>query len=915
MFSPADQVMDGQLDSSNYGSYSYFTAKDFQYGSEVVPMAGPYGFVPYGFTYSGQLFWKRLGLEIFAKLVLGVLLVWFFIQSPERPRLRWLWLGLVAVLVPPITDVPYGFAILLSGLCLMRYHLAPGRPAFVACCAVAGYLALLTLFKGTQTMLSLATLGLLFLQAVIARSYRRLPWIVAAYLAALIALLLVAGQNPLNFPRYLHGVLELSSGYNAAMGLDESRSIFLSGCGALLAVEALILVCLLPQWRDPLALAGGLFFAGFTFISWKHGYVRSDGHVLIFFQYVCVATPMILLFSSRFPGAVSPRWQRGLAAALACTAISLGLWADGKVTRQRHELNLRDVPARLDRAWAQITSPSLAKAALDARLTAQRDYYQIPRFRQIVGNDAIDFFGNEQGYLMLNRLNYRPRPMGGGTFNVFTPWLHDINVAFMLDAARRPEYFLVALQFIDDRFAAQDDAGTLRALLANYTPIESGSGLTLFKAKPGQPRLPEPKLLNTQPLSWNAAISAPKVGPNEMLFVSFTLPLNLTGRVRAALYKPPLVFMDLDGKGINLPTNRRIIPAMFHYPVPLNPVLEDTNDLLDLYQSKPGKTAAHFTLKTAGAQYFDERGMTVSFYTAPRPDPAPPAPLRLAHSLVSKAAPFLVEATVAPILREANFVAQILIPPALLGFELKGDENQIVFSYGMAPDTYALPTDGVDISVDLERPNQPAQEIFRQNISPRLRPADRGKHTARVPLPPFPPGSKLFLRFGRGPDNNGTWDLAYVTGIDFVHGPYVPGQFPGFATLPVAVEADMCGRLTHQGHDVFMLNSPGAVTFRLTGQEQKLVFTGGMLPGAYTNDGLSDGVEFQVELHFGDGSVQRLMSYHYNPLENVADRVDRTFDVPLPPASTGATLVLRVTPGPSGSDAWDWAYLASVRLQ
>ena len=915
MFSPAEEVMDIPLDSSNYGSYSYFTAKDFQYGPEVVPMAGPYGFVHYGFTYGGQLFWKRLGLEIFTKLVLSVLLVWFFQQSPDRPRLRWCWLLLIAVVVPPITDVPYEFAILLSGLCLIRYHLTPGRRGLAACCGVAAYVALLTLFKGTQAMLGLATVGLLGLQALVARNFRRLPWIVAAYFTALLALLFIAGQNPLNFPMYLRGLLELSSGYNAAMGLDEPRAVFLSGGGALLALEALLLLCLLPRWRNPVALAGGLYFAGFTFISWKHGFVRADGHVLIFFQYVCVAAPMILLFFAAIPVTGLPRWQRLLAGALACTALSLGIWADGNFTWLRHETTLRDLPARIGRAWAQIAAPATAKAALDARLAVQHGYYQIPRLRRVVEDRPIDFFGNEEGYLMLNRFNYRPRPMGGGTFNVFTPWLHDRNVAFMLDPARRPDFFLVNLQTIDDRFAAQDDAGTLRALLANYSPVETGSGLTLFQANAGPPRLPAPTLLGTQPLAWDTPVTVPAVGPNEMVLVSFSLPLNFAGRLRAALYKPPLVFMDLAGQNIVRPIGRKIIPSMFRSPVPLSPVFENTDDLLGLYLREPGKIVTGFRLQTAGAKYFAPTGMTVNFYRASRPDPAPVASVRLVNSLVTKVEPFLVEALAAPILRLDNFVAQILIPPARMGFMLSGDEKQVAFSYGMTPETYSRPTDGVDVFVDLERPNLPTQEIFHRNLSPRFRPADRGKQSALVGLPPFPPGSKLFLRVGRGPANDGEWDLAYVTEIKFGHGPYLPDQFPGFATVPIAVEAAMCGRLTDHGRDIFMLHAPGSVTFRLTGREKNLVFSGGMLPGAYTGDGWSDGVEFQVDLNLADGSGPRLLNYYYNPRDNPADRVDHVFEVPLPPTPAGTTLTLRATAGPRGNAAWDWSYLTGVRLE
>ena len=914
-FSPTQQVMDVQLDSSNYASYAYFTARGFSFGTDVVPMAGPYGFVPYGDTYSGNLFGKRLALEALTKLILGGLVVWFFLRSARQPVLRWVWLLLLAIMVPPIVDLPYTLAILLSGLFLAENHLGTSRSSLPTCCAVAGYLALLTLFKGTQTMLAAATFGLLFVQSLLTRNFRRLPWILASYAATLVALLLIAGQNPLNLPQYLHGISELASGYNLAMGVDEPKAVFLVGVGTAAFLLLLVGWSLLPRWRNPAALAGGLFLAGFSFISWKHGFVRADGHTYIYFHFALVAVPTILLYLGRTETAVPvSRWQRVFAAGLAVIAFALAFWGNGENSFRRHLWSLQLMPARVAQSWRQLTAPTAAKRQFDALLETKRIFYQLPQFQEIAGKERIDFFGYEQAYLILNRFNYRPRPVGGGTFNAYTPWLRSINVDYLLDESKRPEYFLVSIQTIDEHFTAQDDAGTLLDLLANYRPLESGSGLTIFRAKPGQPQKQTPRLIGTQGFMWNQPVKVPVVRPDELLLVSVQMPPSLGGRLRSFLYKPPAVFMDLKGERINQPNGRRVIPEMFKDPLLLNPVIEDTDDFLALYQTKSGKNAEEFTLKTAGPGCFDPASLMVRFYVVPRPEPAPPVPIRLQHSLVTKESPFMIEATTALLLHYEDLVAQILVPPGRMGYALKGDETIIRFTYGMHPATYNLPTDGMDFFVELVRPGQPAQTIFHRHIFPHAHPEEQGQLKAQLALPPYPPGSKLYLCTGRGPDNNGAWDLGYYTGIEFVHGPYVSDQFPGFATLPSAVTADTCGGYNDHGREVFMLNAPGSMTFDLKGREKTLRFTAGLLSGAYTNGGKTDGVEFVVTLRKPDGSSSTLFHQECKPGENKADQGDQSYVVALPVIAPGAQLVLTITPGPSGSNAWDWTYLASLSI-
>jgi hypothetical protein len=742
-YSPVTEVADVQLDASNYASYAYFTAKHFQYGTDVMPMAGPYGFVPYGFSYAGFLFWKRLPLELITKLVLGVLIVWYVRRTPGRLGWNVWWLLSILLFAPLITDLPYALAILLSGLCLAECHVAADRRSLLTACGLAAYLALLTLFKGTQSMLACATLGLLCLQAGILRDFRRLPWILATYMLALTVWLALAGQNPLNLPRYLGGMLEISSGYNLAMGVQEPLAHFATGLGAAVALLLLLTLTLgTGNWRQPRELAGGLYLAGFTFVLWKHGFVRADGHVSIFYHYAAIAVPTILLFAGgcgALPSARSHRWILG---GLAVIAMGLALWGDGPQAWLRLQSIKDRLPARLVANVQQLAQPIATKAGFDAMLEDSRAYYRLARVQEVVGRSSIDFFGVEQGFLLLNRLNYRPRPVGGGTFSVFTPKLQQLNAAWLDQPGNRPEYFLVDIHAIDDRLATQEDANTLRLLLNAYAPAEIVMGLPLFKALP-EPRAQNAlRALGSQPLQWNQAVTVPAVEANEMLHVSFSLPPSLVGRMQNFLYKPPYVLMDLEGVGLELPHDRKIIPSMIQTPVPLSPLLESTDDLLKLYQGRAEKSVSRLVVKTAQPDFFDPAGMQVHFYAGPRPQihPAPEASSR--HPWVSDIEPDFIAATLAPVHRFDAMVAQILVPPGRMGFVLGGGENAVEFKFGMVPVTYQLPTDGVDIGIELERPGQPPQVLFQRNLKPTQRPADQGPQHKRVSLPPFPAGNQ-----------------------------------------------------------------------------------------------------------------------------------------------------------------------------
>src|SRR5215216_1645031 len=148
---PVQSVMEVTLDSSNYASYSYFTAHHFQFGPQVVPMTGPYGFVLYGFVYNADLFWIRTICEITLKGVFSGLVFWYMWEC-RYTAWRWVWLATMLVFSSVLEDFPAEWMMLLGALMLLRPTERQLPLKWTA--AVGVLLAFLSLLKGTHFVLA-----------------------------------------------------------------------------------------------------------------------------------------------------------------------------------------------------------------------------------------------------------------------------------------------------------------------------------------------------------------------------------------------------------------------------------------------------------------------------------------------------------------------------------------------------------------------------------------------------------------------------------------------------------------------------------------------------------------------------------------------------------------------------------------
>ncbi|MDB6170071.1 MAG: hypothetical protein JWM88_2935 [Verrucomicrobia bacterium] len=913
---PPRGVFDQSLDDSNYATYSYFLTHHFQWGANVLPMPGPLGFLIYGHTYSGELYGTRVLGDFLLKAFFVAMVLRLFHRA-GKGALRWVWLAAVILMAPLVDDLVHDLSILLATLVLLA-ELGPRVTRWAA--SAAFLLGVVTLIKGNHPVTTAMCLGAVWILCAFEREWRSGLKLTAIYVLSILGCWVLAGQNPLHIPGYLVATLQLSMGYNAAMGLEAASIFTVTG---LVLVACLLLVF---AWaaavgsRHRRAIVALLLLAGFTLIKWKHGYVRADGHVYIFFTAVAIFTLTVCLVSltgllSAPPPPLSRDARRiGFALVALTTVLSLLGAAEFSLSKIGHFAG--DAPGVLQRNARYLVRPGFFRQPLDRRLELNRRIAQVPQIQAEVGRETVDFFGVEEGLLLLNNLDYQPRPMGGGTFNVFNAWVQDRNEAFVRDPRRAPPWQVVKLQNLDRRFPAADDGTTLRAVLEFYSPVLIQRDYLLLHRRAPEPAIPAPRLLESRPLKLGQALTPPPVRPGEILLFTINAPLSWAGSLRAFFYRPPELTAHV--ASLRRPFGETFVmkPSMLQRPVILSPLLADNSDLIELYGGSPGNVVRSITFASQPGFAVDD--LSISFFSVPRPtkaESADPAELLTyrRHPLYNRTPLELVTEETG--IRELyDEPVTIVHAPGSITWDLRPDDRQVVFSFGLMPQTYldGGTTDGVGFNVEVIWPPKDGRVLIRKLLTPLTVPADRGMHRLRVYLPPFEPGARLRIRTDTGPGTNGAYDQSYVTHLQIKSGPPDPGQFNGLGVVP----AD--GRLPHgaiasvDGRDVFLIHAPATLALSLPADAREFGCEIGLLRSAYENGGHTDGVDYTFEAVTPDGERRMLLRRTLSPYQHPEDRGAQAVTIPLPALPPGTQLVVSTGTGPANDPGWDQSYIRAA---
>ncbi len=744
------------LDASWRMALAQFFQQGLQFGTEVVFTYGPLGF-QMGKTYAGIMWWELLVWQ----LVVSAGFTWVVMSFGERlsgyPRLYY-YLGFL-LFGAQYEDAMHMLGIVLLGIALL--HRNGGKPDWPKV-AIGGFLALLAVVKFTNLMLC----GFVVLCAVghslWARRNREAALHAATFFGGFLLIWMLCGQNPLNLPAYFLHSLQISSGYQEAMGIDGGWPALWKGIVVGAALAGYILWHLWKQTDKPRAFAGCAMLAAFLYLSWKHGFVRADGHMIGFFY---AALLPITAFPVLLRDDASMAWMRRWLMAPLGVLCLFGLYnaLSGVITE-----TLGVFQGRVFGNVYNALNLEKLRSGYNDRLGEQRGSGDMPKTRAIIGDRSVDVLGYEQSAAIFNRFNYQPRPVFQ-SYTVYTPVLARLNYDHYA-GDRAPDFVLVKMHSLDGRLTSIDDSAVLALLMYRYEYVHTEKTYQLWRKRPDpfDPAAFAPKPLAEQTLPigdlWDISAHA-----HQNLWIEIDARASLLGRARTFLYKPPVLSLVVEDTNGNRSTYRLPAP-MGRAGFILNPLIEDLLGLVNFSGGDPERRVARvgvslaeedrafyqptavFRLSTleptiAGQEFFREmnRERFNLFKTPPR-----------AYEAQNPPSETMVDGE----------PAMILHAPSEMSFDVPRGATSITGKYGFMPGAYTEGgnTNGAEFIIRWSNGQEQAI-LLKRLLDPKEKADDRGLQAFNVDLSNRPAG-RVYLSIQPGPHGNNSWDWTVWSNIE-----------------------------------------------------------------------------------------------------------------------------------------------------
>lgn len=442
-------------------------------------------------------------------------------------------------------------------------------------------LGVIPLFKLTAAMIGIGALLGFLIDRTLRHGRKALPEIaLAAVLPAAVttSLFLYLIPSFQSFLYFLRGSAEITRGYSAAMSIAGPQ------LEPVLALEAMVVLVLILWLSEASSPGAARFYALFLviplFVSFKHGFVRQDVHVIIFFCFTALALALVSL-----------KADLGKAGALRATALVMlffVLWQDhvGRYSDwgQAIEPNGQEAAQMLvgqaavvrPSDWGLLISPSGAQAArmlwgalrfgqlkqeLDfASRQFPEDSRIEPEIVNLIGDSPVASLSHAFTNLAASGLQLKLYPTLQ-RYTAYTPYLDGLNAAWIRDQG--PRFLVFDGGTIDGRDSWAESPAMWLEVYRWYDTRLLGTRNLLLQ------RRAEPRFTALEPVGH---FSMPFAGwmrlPASDGAVFWTRKCNYSvkGKLQSFLYRDPSVFMIVHGTdGYN--RSARLIPEVISSPV------------------------------------------------------------------------------------------------------------------------------------------------------------------------------------------------------------------------------------------------------------------------------------------------------------------------------------------------------------
>lgn len=750
------------LDSSWAMALGQFFRDGLQFGPEVTHTFGPLGFL-YGNTYSGLQFWSLIFWQLLAASVFAIIIIHSARLLTGIRRIIYLVFFLFLSNVQPdwMRQALYLMLIVMIGFELLRRSGEDWRPTtgLLMLC-----LALLANIKFTNLLLASVPVLIVGVWELFRGRWLIALRLVACFLAGFLALWMACGQSPYNLPVYLHNSWQISQGYQQTAGLPTPEQPFWLGVAVLVALSAYGLLYLLLNFDKSRTVSRFILLAAFIYLIWKHGFVRSDGHMFTFFVGALlpvVAFPALLDDPSR------RRWLSQWLLASAGILCVLGIHSTGIDTGSPDVI--RHAASRFeDKLWHHydlLRQWTSLRASYENRLEKEKQRFDLPQTRKVIGQAPIDVIGNEQAIALYNGFTYRPRPVFQSNL-ACNSQLARLNDDFYR-SSRAPDYVLLKIQTIDNRLPTLDDSLLLRSFTHRYDYVHTELGFQLWKRRSPLPQEGSELAgsLRSETIKLNQPLELGDLA-NKRLWATIQLEPSLLGRLRNAVYKPPIVNLAIEDTQGRRSTFRLNLPQVATGFI-LNPLIEDSSDYLCFAMGTATRQVRALTLEVPekDRKFFSETAHLEISELPSAPSGGDCRGLLVdGYFWMFQSYPIDYKTPLKPQEVQINSRPAVMMhAPSEMEFAMPEGATTVSGAFGFVEGAYtgSGQTDGATFRI-LWKVGQQQVELYQRRLDPLNVPRDRGLQDFRVDLKGHSEG-KLVLQVD--PGSNGNWDWTAWTAI------------------------------------------------------------------------------------------------------------------------------------------------------
>lgn len=581
------------LDASWQAVLSYAHRTGMQFGSDVVFTYGPLGYL------SNECFSPDTPVaRLFFEVVFGVVIATGFCLLAWR--IAWPWrLVLLAFFIFLASPLHWDGDALYADLGLFTWgllcFLESGPRLRVCVPALVGLAIIGGLVKFTFLILGVFTIAPVACDLALRGNRRLAAGMAIEFIIGFLVFWRLLGQDFLGLGLYVRTSLDVTRGYNDAMGLAEVNMIWvlLIVGGATAAVLARAITFPIAG-REPRRLSRVpllFWLCGFLFEEWKYACVRSDwDHVAAMFGIV----PIMAIAMESLPASGKRTMQYARAGCLVCLGAGMlfvlsqsGLLAPIKCVKRACK-NLADSLDTLARPVHYFREQTEA-------FRAEQRKNQLPHIRAAVADSTADVFGQIQVNAIFNELNFSPRPVCQ-SYAAYSRPMMELNEEFY-SSSNAPDYVLFDLRSIDDRFPPLEDAFLLRDLLLNYEPLFSEAEYMLLRHKSN--RHDALTLVREGTAQLGEKVNLPD-DPKGLLWLEIELQPSAFDRLRTFLYRPRETRLVIWKQSDSKPSlDYRAPAAMLSAGFLINPLALGNQDVANIYTGVHVDQVDAFTVRTA----------------------------------------------------------------------------------------------------------------------------------------------------------------------------------------------------------------------------------------------------------------------------------------------------------------------------